>query len=269
MWRARKHKRIGLTASLLKAARNALDETRQIEVTRQRIRVRQLASALNGFTIAQLSDIHHSAFVEADYIAHAVSLVNQLAPDLIVLTGDYVSHSRSYISGCAEVLGDLRARAGVYAVVGNHDLWTSASAIETAFRKRGIEMLRNTHTRVRTGGDEFTLIGIDDLTLGEDDLQAAVRGVGGKHPKVLLSHNPNIIWQAAEAQIDLVLSGHTHGGQINLPSWRRRARRFWPYLRGHGQLGQTQIYVNRGLGTVIVPVRFKCPPEITLIELKP
>jgi hypothetical protein len=267
MWQARKHKRVGLTAGLLQAARNALDETRRIEIVRQRIRVNNLPSALDGFTIAHLSDIHHSAFVEADYIAHAVSLVNRLHPDLIVLTGDYVSHSRSYISGCAEALGDLHACSGVYAVLGNHDFWTSASAVETAFRQRGIELLRNTHTHVGKGGDSLTLVGIDDLTLGEDDLQAAVRGVNGKHPKLLLSHNPNIIWQAAEAHIDLVLSGHTHGGQINLPSWRRRARRFWPYLRGHGQLGQTQIYVNRGLGTVIVPVRFKCPPEITVIEL--
>jgi hypothetical protein len=129
-------------------------------------------------------------------------------------------------------------------------------------------MLRNTHTQIKKGGDVLTLAGIDDLTLGEDNLPAALRGASGKHLKLLLSHNPNIIWQAAEARVDLILSGHTHGGQINLPSWRRRARRFWPYLRGHGQLGQTQIYVNRGLGTVIVPVRFKCPPEITLIELK-
>ncbi|MEO0249934.1 MAG: metallophosphoesterase, partial [candidate division WOR-3 bacterium] len=195
-------------------------------------------------------------------------IANRLCPDLIALTGDYVSFSRYYISASAEILSDLRSRYGIYAVLGNHDFLTGASALEHAFRKRGIDLLRNAHTQVRKGSEELTLIGIDDLTLGEDNLPAALHGINGQHPKILLSHNPNIIWQAAEHEIDLVLSGHTHGGQINVPSWRRRARRFWPFLRGYGQLDQTQIYVNRGLGTVLVPVRFKCPPEITLIELK-
>jgi len=258
---------LGVTASTMELARTILEETRNIEVTYQRIRLTDLPTGFEGFTLVQLSDIHYSAFVDADYVARAVALANRLEPDMIVLTGDYVSHSRSYIGGSAELLGELRAPDGVYAVMGNHDLWADARGLEWNFRRRGIELLRNTHTALGKRSDVLTLAGVDDLTLGEDDLQRALRGAAAGSPIILLSHNPNIIWQAAAAGVSLVLAGHTHGGQINIPSWRRRARRFWPFLRGHGQHGRTHIYVNRGLGTVIVPLRYRCRPEITLIEL--
>lgn len=259
---------LGITASAMELGRTLLDETRNIEVTYQRIGIADLPAEFDGYTLVHLSDIHYSAFVEAEYIARAVALANRLEPDLIVLTGDYVSHSRWYIGGCAEVLGELRAPDGVYAVLGNHDFWADAAALERAFRRRGIEPLRNTHTELRKKSDALTLAGVDDATLGEDDLQRALQGAVSNRPIILLSHNPNIIWQAAAAQVALVLAGHTHGGQINIPSWRRRARRFWPYLRGYGQQARTHIYVNRGLGTVIVPFRYRCRPEITLIELR-
>jgi|DewCreStandDraft_2_1066082.scaffolds.fasta_scaffold00041_16 hypothetical protein len=264
----REPRRAGVAAGVLQLVRRAVDETRDIEIVRQRILMPGLPSSFEGFTLVHLSDIHHSAFVDAAYIARAVRLANSLAPDLIVLTGDYVSHSRFYIGGVAEVLGELRARQGVYAVLGNHDFWTGPEALAHAFRRRGIELLRNTHTYVRRGGEALGLVGIDDLTLGEDDLPTAVRGLDRRWPALLLSHHPNIIWQAAHAGIALVLAGHTHGCQINIPSWRRRARRFWPFLRGHGRYGKTQIYVNRGLGTVLVPLRYHCRPEITLLELR-
>jgi len=264
----REPKRARVAAGFLELVRHAVDETRDIEIVRQRIVLPDLPPSFEGFTLAQLSDIHHSALVDAEYIARAVALANGLTPDAVVLTGDYVSHSRFYIGGVAEVLGELRARYGVYAVFGNHDLWTGPEALAHAFRRRGIELLRNAHTYLRKGGEALGLVGIDDLTLGEDDLLTAMRGLDRRWPTLLLSHNPNIIWQAAHAGIALVLAGHTHGCQINIPSWRRRARRFWPFLRGHGRYGATQIYVNRGLGTVLIPLRYRCRPEITLLELR-
>lgn len=259
---------LGVTAGAVELARSVLEETRNIEVTYQRIGLADLPAGFDGYTLVQLSDIHYSAFVEAEYIARAVALANRLEPDLIVLTGDYVSHSRLYIGGCAELLGELRARDGVYAVLGNHDFWADAGTVQRAFQRRGIELLRNAHTELGKKSEALTLAGVDDATLGEDDLERALRGAASNRPVILLSHNPNIIWQAAAAGVALVLAGHTHGGQINIPSWRRRARRFWPYLRGYGQQARTQIYVNRGLGTVIVPFRYRCRPEITLIELR-
>ncbi len=264
----REPKRARVAAGFLGLVRHAVDETRDIEVVRQRISLPDLPPSFEGFTLVQLSDIHHSAFVDAEYIARAVALANSLTPDAIVLTGDYVSHSRFYIGGVAEVLGELRARCGIYAVLGNHDFWTGPEALAHALRRRGIELLRNAHTSLRKGGEALELVGIDDLTLGEDDLLTAMRGLDRRWPTLLLSHNPNIIWQAAHAGIALVLAGHTHGCQINIPSWRRRARRFWPFLRGHGRCGATQIYVNRGLGTVLIPLRYRCRPEITLLELR-
>lgn len=264
----REPRRAGIAAGMVQLVRRAVDETRDIEIVRQRIPVPRLPSGFEGFTLVQLSDIHHSAFVDAAYIARAVALANSLSPDVVVLTGDYVSHSRSYISGVAEVLGELRARYGVYAVLGNHDFWTGPEALAHAFGRRGIELLRNAHTYLRKGGEAVGLVGVDDLTVGEADLPTALRGLDSRWPALLLSHHPNIIWQAARAGIALVLAGHTHGGQINIPSWRRRARRFWPFLRGHGRCGGTHIYVNRGLGTVLIPLRYQCRPEITLLELR-
>jgi len=254
--------------ALLELVRHARDETRDIEIVRERIVLPGLPASFHGFTLAHLSDIHHSAFVDVEYIARAVALTNSLAPDAIVLTGDYVSHSRWYIDGVAEALGELRARSGIYAVLGNHDFWTGPEALTRAFRRQGLEVLRNAHTYVCRGGEALGLVGIDDLTLGEDDLPAALRGLDRRWPVLLLSHNPNIIWQAAHERVALVLAGHTHGGQINIPSWRRRLRRFWPLLRGHGRYGPTQIYVNRGLGTVLIPIRYRCRPEITVLELR-
>ncbi len=264
----RRLERIGVTAGVLDFVRRATEETRDIEIVYQPIELARLPESFEGFTLAHLSDIHHSAFVDAEYIAQAVARTNRLAPDLIVLTGDYVSHSRAYISGVAEVLGQLRARYGVYAVLGNHDFWTGPEALARAFRRQGIHLLRNAHTYLRKGGEALGLAGIDDWTFGEDDLPKALRGLDRRWPILLLSHHPNIIWQAAHAGVALVLSGHTHGGQINLPSWRRRVRRFWPFLRGHGRAGPTQIYVNRGLGTVLIPIRYRCRPEITILQLR-
>jgi hypothetical protein len=257
-----------MTAGIVEVARAGYNEARDIQIVRQPVLIDQLPEAFEGFTIAQLSDVHHGALVDAPHVLQAVQIVNRLEPDLIALTGDYVTHSRAYIEPCAELLRELRSRDGVLAVLGNHDFWTDANGMARAFKQRGIEVLRNTHTQLARNGDRLALLGVDDYTVRCHDLRAAMRGVPNLERKVLLSHNPNLIRQAAEARVDLVLSGHTHGGQINLPAINKRSRKLWKFWRGHGQLGNTQIYVNRGLGTVIVPIRYHCPPEITLIELK-
>lgn len=254
----------------------ALLEPRHIEISHQRIVIPKLPREFHGFRIAQLSDIHHSPFLSEAEIAAAVRQANELRADLIALTGDYVSHSPDYIAGCARALGQLRAPLGVFAVLGNHDHWTDGTAVATAFTEKGIRVLDNENLRIERDAAYIRLVGIDDLTVGRDDLQKALADTAPEETRVLLSHNPRIIREAARAGIELVLSGHTHGGQIN---WRlltgredRKVRRWLQrpsrrFMRGHTQLGGTQLYVNRGLGTVVVPLRYGCPPEITLLEL--
>lgn len=261
-------------AALLRAA---LLEPKQVQVTHLPIRIPQLPHEFHGFRIVQLSDIHHSTFLGEVEITNVVKRVNELRPDLTVLTGDYVSHSVNYIAGCARALGHLRAAHGVFAVLGNHDHWTDGQMMASALTAEEIRVLSNENVKIKRGEAYLRLAGVDDIVAERDDLRRALEGTSRDEARVLLSHNPAIIREAARAGVDLVLSGHTHGGQINwklltrrqdtaFARWLQRpSRRF---MRGYAALGSTQLYVNRGLGTVVVPLRYGCPPEVTVIELQ-
>lgn len=261
-WRA-------LAASLSQAARAALAEPYMLKVERQTILLRRLPRALDGLRVVQLSDIHHSPFTGSSQIQHAVETANSLAPDIIALTGDYVSHAREFAAPCAEMLGRLRARYGVYAVLGNHDHWTDAPLITDLFRAEGIRVLINEGMRFEQRGAAFWLAGVDDTMVGLEDLPLALAGSRDEEMKLLLAHNPIILRRAARAGVDLVLSGHTHGGQVAWRSERsasgRPRRRL---LKGLGHRADTQIYVTRGLGTSVLPIRYGCPPEVSLLELR-
>jgi predicted MPP superfamily phosphohydrolase len=255
--------------NLSQAARAALTEPFRLTIEHHQIHLRRLPRALDGFRIVQLSDIHHSPFTSREQIERAVATANQLQPDIIALTGDYVSKERTYAAPCAELLGNLRARHGVYAVLGNHDHWTDAALITDLFRAEGITVLVNQGMRFEKNGAAFWLAGVDDTMVGLEDLPLALAGSSADEFKLLLAHNPIILRRAARAGVDLVLSGHTHGGQISLRSERNasgRSRR--RTLKGLAREDETQIYVTRGLGTVVLPVRFGCPPEVSLLELR-
>jgi predicted MPP superfamily phosphohydrolase len=251
-------------------------EPHQIEITHQTIAIEKLPAEFRGLRIVQLSDVHHSPFLDEERINEAVRMANDLRPDLVALTGDYISHSRDYIASCARALGRLRAAQGVFAVLGNHDHWTDGAMMRDALADQGIRVLCNESTRIERGSSHIRLAGVDDLMVKRDDLRLALEETSWYETRILLSHNPAIIREAARAGVDLVLSGHTHGGQINwrlltgrkdrkIARWLRRPSR--RLMRGHAQLGSTQLYVNRGLGTVIVPLRYGCPPEITVLEI--
>jgi uncharacterized protein len=173
------------------------------------------------------------------------------------------------VQPCAEMLGRLRARCGVYAVLGNHDNWVDAALVTDLFSAEGIRVLKNEGLRFEDRGASFWLAGVDDTMVGLEDLPLALAGSRADELKMLLAHNPVILRRAARAGVDLVLSGHTHGGQV---TWRNersasgRVRR--RILRGLARRGETQIYVTRGLGTVVLPVRYGCPPEVTLLTLR-
>ena len=258
-----------LALTLSQAARAALTEPYLLTIEHHSIQLPRLPKVFDGFRIVHLSDIHHSPFTSKEQIERAVDTANRLKPDIIALTGDYISHDRQYAVPCAELLGRLRARYGVYAVLGNHDHWTDASLITDLFRAEGITVLVNQGMRFELNGEAFWLAGVDDTMVGLEDLSLALAGARESEMKLLLAHNPIILRRAARARVDLVLSGHTHGGQVKLrsersPSGRPRRR----LLRGLGRQGDTQIYVTRGLGTVVLPIRYGCPPEVSLLELR-
>jgi len=261
-----------LAAGLVQVARRAFAEPYLLSVEETTIPLRRLPRALDGLRVVQLSDIHHSPFTSREQIERAVEAVNHLEPDIIALTGDYVSHEREYAAPCAEMLGRLRARCGVYAVLGNHDHWVDAALITDLFRAEGIKVLVNEGMRFEhpeRPGSSFWLAGVDDTMVGMEDLPLALAGSTADEMKLLLAHNPLVLRRAAREGVDLVLSGHTHGGQV---TWRsetsRSGRPRRRLLRGLGRQGDTQIYVTRGLGTVVLPVRYGCLPEVSLLELK-
>lgn len=255
--------------NLSEAARSALTEPFRLTIEHHQIRLRRLPTAFDGFRIVQLSDIHHSPFTSRGQIERAVETANSLQPDIVALTGDYISKERQYAAPCAELLGKLRARYGVFAVLGNHDHWTDAALITDLFRAEGMTVLVNQGMRFEMKGAALWLAGVDDTMVGLEDLPLALAGSREDEFKLLLAHNPIILRRAARAGVDLVLSGHTHGGQVSLRSERsasgRPRRRL---LKGLARQGETQIYVSRGLGTVVLPVRFGCPPEVSLLELR-
>jgi hypothetical protein len=241
------------------------------DITETDIWLRRLAPAHNGLRIVHLTDVHHSLFTPLEAVQRAVHLANRLRPDLVALTGDYVTLSPVYIWPVAQVLGKLRARLGVFAVLGNHDFQVDPEEVTRALRAQHIRVLRNSNYRLHGGRASLWLLGVDDLWWGADNLPAALRSVPARGPKILLCHNPLGVHQAAVHGIDFVLSGHTHGGQVRLPvvgSVYGRSKLGERFVEGWNQLDGTQIYVNRGIGKVLLPVRFGCPPEIACFRLR-
>ncbi|MFB3921688.1 MAG: metallophosphoesterase [Terriglobia bacterium] len=241
------------------------------EITETDIWLPRLPPAHDGLRIAHLTDLHHSLFTPIEDIHRAVHLTNQLHPDIVALTGDYVTLSPSYIWPVARALGKLRSRWGVFAVLGNHDFQVDADEIARALRAQGIRVLRNSHFALRARSSTLWMLGVDDLWWRADDLPAALRAVPAREPKILLCHNPVGIRQAAEQGVDFVLSGHTHGGQVRLPvvgSVYGRSKLGERFVEGWNRLNGTQIYVSRGIGKVLLPVRFGCPPEIACLRLR-
>jgi predicted MPP superfamily phosphohydrolase len=240
-------------------------------VSEERIWLDALPEAFSGMRVVQISDIHHGLFLPEKWLAQAVQQANRLRPDIVVLTGDFVTYSRANIEPAAEILSRLRARYGILAVLGNHDFRVGADAVTTALRRRRIEVLRNQHITLQFGGASLYVAGVDDYGYGAD-VRRAVRGIPRSAATVLLAHNPRIISLASRHGVSLVLSGHTHGGQVNLPllgTVYGRSPESLRYKIGWDRLGETQIYVSRGIGTIVLPWRLRCPAEITHLELLP
>jgi uncharacterized protein len=257
-----------IAGNLSKVAQSALNEANTLEIEKVSITLKRLPKSLDGFRLVHLSDIHHSPFTEIEHIQRTVEMANSLAPDLFVLTGDYVSHEADYIKPMAEVLGQLRSEFGTFACLGNHDHWTNADLVTSSLRSEKIEVMINEGLRFSARDASFWLAGVDDYMVGKTDLRAALRGSFPDEMKILLAHNPVIIRRAARAGVDLMLSGHTHGGQIKIREEEKRILPKRRFKNGLYRRKNTQIYITRGIGTVVLPIRYQCPPEISLIELR-
>lgn len=244
---------------------------RGVVVQEAEVRIKGLPPAFNGFTVCHLTDIHHSPVVGLGYIERVVEKANSLAPDLFVLTGDYIDNGREYMAPAVKALSGLKGRFGTLAVLGNHDHFIGVGYSEEVMGSYRIPLLQNSHIFLESGRDALCIAGVRDFLEDSPDAKEALRGVPPYVPRVLLSHHPDYAeFLPEDERIDLVLSGHTHGGQVRLPF------SFAPVVpSGFGQKysgglvrnGDTQVYVSRGVGVVMIPVRFNCPPEITLLRL--
>lgn len=227
--------------------------------------VRGLPPALDGLRIGMITDVHHSAVVSADDVVHAVNQLKDAAPDLVVLGGDYVSFfDRSYIGPVAELLTPLaHAPYGSFAVLGNHD---DEREVPAALASRGFTVLKDQRTALTIKGERLDIAGIRFWTRTPGDIAGVLKGTGGT--TILLAHDPRRLVEAAALDVQLVLSGHTHGGQVLVPAVGAIAGRKFPVLAGYATQDNTAIFVSRGVGTVYVPVRINCPPDVAVLTLR-
>jgi len=255
----------GIGAATGGTAYGHLYERRALELTRATVPVVGWPAGLAGLKIGLLTDIHRSQWVAAEDVIEAARLLMSAKPDLIVLGGDYVTWGdRQFVEPSAEALHELSAPHGVFGILGNHD---DDHDMPAALQKQGVEMLKDARTRLTIGHESVELAGIRFWTKRASEIAPVVRGAAG--PVVLLAHDPRRLAEAEVLGIPLVLSGHTHGGQVVLPGVGAVAARKFPVVAGMARRGKTTIFVSRGVGTVYVPVRINCPPEVALLTLQP
>jgi len=260
------------------AADAVLLEPRRPVVERVEVSLARLVKELDGLTIAHLSDLHYESPASAEIIRTAVQITHGLAPDLVVLTGDYVTRY-PFQSGlrvaedskpCAQLLEDLHAPLGVFAVLGNHDCASDSRLVTRSLEANGVTVLRNFNLRLERSGGPFWIAGVDDVIGGGARLDRALQGIPRDGATVLLAHEPDFADSVVSYAVDLQLSGHSHGGQVRLPfvgaPYLPPLGRKYPW--GLRRLGRLHLYTNRGIGAIPLPVRFNCPPEITLLTLR-
>ena len=258
-------------------------EAKRPVVNRFETTLRDLPAAFDGLRVAFLSDTHHGPFVPLAYLADVVEMANELRPDVVLLGGDYVQRRRAafvhlgrdhrrYIRPGIDVLADLRAPLGRFAVLGNHDYRTDPVLARRALRDAGFTDLTNAGVWLeRPSGARLRIAGVDDCRTGRPRLRQALGDLRAGEACLLLTHNPDYVERVRDARVDLVLSGHTHGGQVVLPlvgAPMVPSRYGQKYRAGLVQGPRARVLVTTGVGTIGPPVRFRCPPEVVLITLR-
>lgn len=242
-----------------------------LQVERPTLPLPRLPRAFDGLRVAYLTDIHHGPYTELSYVSTVVRTTLALQPDLILLGGDYTHRDARYIAPCFEVLADLAAPLGVFGVLGDHDYRHGLAETRSAMARAGIVELTNRGVWLQHGTNRFRLGGVDDLWFGAPDVKAAMGDARASDAGLLVSHNPDFAETLRDPRVGLVLSGHTHGGQAVLPFAGAPivpSRYGTKYLRGRVEAPTTTVYVSRGLGTVVGPMRYGSRPEVTLITLR-
>jgi predicted MPP superfamily phosphohydrolase len=247
----------------------------ELSIEQHTFQLPHLPDAFRGMRIVQVSDFHYAEYTEAFFLRDMVSRINQLTPDMVVLTGDFISFSpmpqsfaQRHAAPCAAILSGIECPLR-YAILGNHDYIVGPEYVAAPLREHGIPVLMNATVALERGNQRIWLGGLGSACVDKADPAHALAGVPAGEPVILMAHEPDILPDIARYNVDLMLSGHTHGGQVRIP--------FLPlfhlpeygekYIEGLFRLGPTQLYVNRGIGAVGVPFRFRCPPEITVITL--
>ena len=240
-------------------------------VSQTDVYLKNLPERFENYRITQLTDVHHSRILGIEEVIRVVQLAQQTRPDIFVLTGDYSTSYRRYIEPCAEALGSLSAPDGVWAVLGNHDHYTDSELTTRALERQRIVVLNNKNTSLRRGSDVLQLSGIDDWTWNATDWTKAFAGINKKTPTILLSHQPSVLEFEQTQNVSLILSGHTHGGQIKIP-WLGTPAKFATkdlrFAQGLFRHHDVQLYVSSGTGVIGLPIRFGVRPEIAVLRLK-
>ncbi len=245
---------------------------RWFRVVEREVRVTGLDPRFDGLRIAHLSDLHIGALTPKSWGLAWAAAANRRAPDLAVVTGDMVTSGTEYHEDIAEAVGALRAKHGVYASMGNHDYFGEGEPLVSLLRGRGVTVLRNEGTAIERDGAALWLAAIDDTWTRRDDLARAMRDRPAGATTVLLAHDPVRFDAAADAGVDVVLSGHTHGGQVAMPFAYRAiglANLAHRYRVGFYRRGRSTLYVHPGLGTTGPPMRLGVAPEVTILVLRP
>ena len=266
---------LGLTSAAMAGYVRTV-EPRWLSIDTLELPIANLPPALDGKRLVQLSDIHLSQYFSPERLAHTIKQVADLDPDWLVLTGDFVGNNANHAVGLVDPLRSLSMP--VYAVYGNHDLWSDRPTVKSYLDEANVNILLNSSVQLE---QNLWLAGVDDLWSGRPDLSAALRDIPAASPTILLAHEPDFFDTVLHenAPIALQLSGHSHGGQVRLPTLKADAAGFFSYAPVLPQYGRhypiglrsidgRYVYTNRGLGVWPAPVRWNCRPELTLITLR-
>ncbi len=249
-------------------------ESEWVEVTRRTLAIPGWPRAFDGLRVAHITDLHHSPIVPLQYLESCCSRINAERPDLVALTGDYVTRGKpeEFIPPVAAALGKLRAPLGVFASLGNHDLWVDGPAMQRALERHGCTVLRNRWAEVALPGGRLSVVGLGDLWTEGVNLPSAFQGISEARASLILMHNPDTFEEWPAGHRGLILAGHTHGGQVAIPGFGPPfvpSRYGQKYARGLFRKPEATMYVNRGLGCIQLQVRLFARPEIAFLTIHP
>ncbi len=259
-----------VAAAVVSLASGILAIRRRPRLRRKVVRIAGLPPELDGYRIGQLSDVHCGPHTPASRVRRWVERLNELELDLMTVTGDLITHGSSHVAAVAAALGGLRARDGVFACMGNHDYFTDGEHVVRALTDNGLTVLRNRGVVVERAGAQLYVAGVDDTWTSRHDVALALAERPAGAPAILLAHDPNLFPEAIARDVELTLSGHTHGGQLAVPGVRRLslARFITEFTAGLYRRQRSWLYVNRGAGTTGPPVRLGAPAELAVLTLR-